>query len=116
MANPAEEAQEKIEARLGEIRSEEERLNRALVHLKGSSTGSPGKSRSTRKSTGGKGVKRGQRQAEVIEDIENHPQALPREISSRTGISVGQIYGIVNRLGGRLNKQANGGYVVRKKP
>jgi hypothetical protein len=52
----------------------------------------------------------------VIEDIEMHPQATSPEIASRTGIKVGQVYGLINRLGSQLMKHGNGGYVVRWKP
>jgi hypothetical protein len=57
--NPSEEIEVKLIARLDEIAAEEEQLNRALVHLRGTADSTPPSPR--RKPRSDKGKKRGPR-------------------------------------------------------
>ncbi|MBS1861873.1 MAG: hypothetical protein JSS68_09190 [Actinobacteria bacterium] len=109
--DPVTRVSQAIEERLAEIREEEEKLGRALVHLRGPSSGGP----RPRKPAGRRRqAKRGQRGREVVEDVQAHPGSKPADTASRIGISANQASGIYIRLrkAGRLKGATRGGYVV----
>jgi hypothetical protein len=118
MADGMDEARRKIEQRLDELHDEAERLNRALVHLAGtSSTKASGKAKPRKRAVGKPRAKRGQRVAEMLEDVKRHPGAKPSESAKRIGISAGQALGLALRLkrSGQFVPQGDG-YVVRNRP
>ena len=67
---------------------------------------------------GGKTVKRaprGQREAEFLSYLEEHPGAKASEAAKSMGVAPNQVYGLARRLhkAGRVSKRRGGGYALR---
>lgn len=118
--NSTEQARSLIEDAIAAIDSEREQLQRFLDHLNGSDGRSPTRrtarasgvrkrrqSRTPRKAS--RRVKRGQRVAEVLADIQAHPGTRPSETAGRLGIASTQVSATAAKLVDRGEVQRNDG-------
>lgn len=92
-------ARELLESRLSEIDAEKARLERAMAELGGkrSNTGSTSAKR-TRKSSGKKRGKRGERPRQAASLIEQHPGISASEIAEKLGVQANYLYRVLNDL------------------
>ena len=91
-----EQARQLIEAQLKQLDAEREQLLGALGALPSADGGSPSRSRAARARR--KRARRGQREAQFVADLTDHPDATVAEIAGRLGVAPQGLYPIARRL------------------
>ncbi len=122
MASEAvQQAKELLEKRLAELDAERKQVQHALSSLGtrlGRRSGSAGSTRRTtaRRRSGGKRARRGQREAEFLEQVKDAPGAKISEIAKTMGVAPQQLYPIARRLSdsGQVSRQGDGFHVASK--
>jgi hypothetical protein len=107
-------AKELLEKRLAELDAERKQVQHALSSLgtgRARRPGSPSARRSGgRRRSGGKRARRGQREAEFLSQIRDHPGAKISEIAKSIGVAPQQLYPIARRLSdsGQVTRKGDG--------
>ena len=92
-----EQAREIIEKQLAKLNDERQRIESALSHLVGSSR-EPQKPRAKRRRKRAGKAAPGQRQREVLADVQANPGTKASEVAKRVGIPAPQVHGVVKGL------------------
>ena len=107
-------AKELLRSRLSELDAERSQLEHALRSLgssHGSSTASkPARQARTRRRSGGKRARRGQREEEFLTQIRDNPGAKIADIAGTIGVAPQQLYPIARRLSdsGKVTRKGEG--------
>ena len=109
-----EQAKELLRSRLSEIDKERVQLEHALSSL-GSGrvkrvASKPGRRPGSKRRSGGKRARRGQREAEFLAQIKSSPGAKISEIAGTIGVAPQQLYPIARRLSdsGKVTRKGEG--------
>jgi hypothetical protein len=107
-------AKELLRSRLSELDAERSQLEHALRSLGSShgssSSSSPGRPARTRRRSGGKRARRGQREEEFLAQIKDNPGAKISDIAGSIGVAPQQLYPIARRLSdsGKVTRKGEG--------
>jgi transposase-like protein len=113
-------AKELLEKRLAELDAERQQVQHALSSLGRGSGRRPGaaspRRTSTRRRSGGKRARRGQREAEFLSQVKSAPGAKISEIAKTMGVAPQQLYPIARRLSdsGQVARKGDGFHVASK--
>ena len=120
MASEAvQQAKELLEKRLAELDAERKQVQHALTSLgtgRGRRGASGARRTATRRRSGGKRARRGQREAEFLEQVRSAPGAKISDIAKTIGVAPQQLYPIARRLSdsGQVTRQGDGFQVANK--
>jgi hypothetical protein len=115
-------AKELLEKRLAELDAERKQVQHALSSLgtrrgrgAGSSSGTTRRT-ATRRRSGSKRARRGQREAEFLTQVKDAPGAKISEIAKTMGVAPQQLYPIARRLSdsGQVSRKGDGFHVAAK--
>lgn len=118
MASEAvQQAKELLEKRLAELDAERKQVQHALSSLgngRGPRAGGGSRRTVTRRRSGGKRARRGQREAEFLEQVRSAPGAKISDIAKTIGVAPQQLYPIARRLSdsGQVTRQGEGFHVA----
>jgi hypothetical protein len=106
-------AKELLEKRLAELDAERKQVQHALSSLgtrAGRSAARATRRTGTRRRSGGKRARRGQREAEFLSQVKSAPGAKISEIAKKIGVAPQQLYPIARRLtaSGQVTRKGDG--------
>jgi Transposase. len=115
VANAVDQARRLLEARLAELRTEEQTLRSALDHLEGSSGRNAKSSGRPRRRKGARRAARGQRREELLAAVKEKPGAPVAELARVVGISPNQVRALIRKAqADKLVVKRGKGYAVKK--
>ena len=115
MDDGLDQAREAIERRLRELDSESQRLRDALSKLAGESPAAQADASQNGGPESTRRARRGERQAQFLAVLEQHPGAKLADIAKEMGVHPSQAHNLARRLheAGRIRKRRGGGYAVK---